>query len=81
MEIKIVTPKVNVYLKKHSLGTKWRKAVKLFEHDIKYPSLQTELLEPKEEMIYSFRIDKKYRAIFVIKDNVAYVFRITNHYK
>ncbi len=81
MEIKIVTRKVNIYIKKHLLEAKWRKTVKLFELDIKYPSLETELLEPKEEMIYSFRIDKKYRAMFMIKNNVAYVFRITNHYK
>jgi len=81
MEIKVVTPKINIYLKKHLLQKKWQKAVALFEMNIKHPSLETELLEPKEEMIYSFRIDKKYRALFVIKNNMAFVFRVTNHYK
>ena len=81
MEIRIVTAKIDIYLKKHLLENKWKKAVKLFELDIKYPSLETELLEPKEEMIYAFRIDKKYRAMFMIKNNMAYVFRVTNHYK
>ena len=81
MEIKVVTPKVHGYLKTHSLLSKWDKAVCLFESNIKHPSLKTELMEPKEEMIYSFRIDRKYRALFMIKNNVAYVFRVTNHYK
>lgn len=81
MEIKVVSPKVYRYLDKHKLLSKWYKAVILFESNIKHPSLNTELLEPKNEMIYSFRVDKKYRALFVIKDNKAFVFRVTNHYK
>lgn len=81
MEIKIVTPKVNIYIIKHLLQKKWGKSVALFESNFKNPSLGTELLEPKQEMIYSFRINRKYRALFVIKDNVALVFRITNHYR
>ena len=81
MEIKVVTPKVYRYLKAHSLEGKWKKAVFLFELDIRHPSLNTELMEPKEEMIYSFRVDRKYRALFMIRDNVAYVFRVTNHYR
>ena len=81
MEIQVVTPKVYNYLKTRVLLGKWNKAVYLFESNIKHPSLKTELMEPKEEMIYSFRIDRKYRALFIIKNNVAYVFRVTNHYK
>ncbi len=81
MEIEIVTLKVNVYIKKHLLINKWKKAIALFKTNFKHPSLNTELLEPKEEMIYSFRIDKKYRALFVIKNNTAFVFRVTNHYR
>jgi hypothetical protein len=30
-----------------------------------HSSLNTELLEPKHRLIYSFRIDKKYRALFI----------------
>ncbi|MBI5003832.1 hypothetical protein HZC00_01940 [Candidatus Kaiserbacteria bacterium] len=81
MEIKIVTPKVSAYIRTHELGDKWEKARVLFEGDIRHPSLHTELMEPKDEMIYSFRVDKKYRALFVIKDTIALVFRITNHYR
>ena len=81
MEIKVVTPKVYRYLKVHILEDKWEKAVSLFKSNIRHPSLHTELIEPKEEMVYSFRVDRKYRALFMIKDNTAYVFRVTNHYK
>lgn len=81
MEIKIVTSKVFRYLKAHNLDDKWKKAVSLFESNIKHPSLNTELMEPKEEMIYSFRVNRKYRALFMTKNNTAFVFRITNHYR
>ena len=81
MEVKVVTPKVYRYLKTHIILNKWNKAVSLFESNVRHPSLHTELLEPKEEMVYSFRIDKKYRALFMINNNIAYVFRVTNHYK
>ncbi|MDP2788683.1 MAG: hypothetical protein Q8O46_01345 [bacterium] len=81
MEIKIVTPKVWRYIVLHRLESKWSKCVVLFSNNPKHPSLHTELLEPKEEMIFSFRLDKKYRALFMIKNTTAFVFRITNHYK
>lgn len=53
----------------------------LFESNIKHPSLHTELLQPQSSGIYSFRIDKKYRALFFIADDAVEVFAITNHYK
>jgi len=53
----------------------------LFKDNIGHPSLNTELLNPKSRGIYSFRIDKKYRALFFISDGEAEVFQITNHYK
>ena len=81
MEIKVVTAKVFRYINSHGLSKKWQKAVLLFESDIRHPSLHTELLEPREEMVFSFRIDRKYRALFMVKNNIAYVFRVTNHYK
>ncbi len=81
MEIKIVTPKIVRYIEAHGLKKKWEKTLDLFSMNPRHPSLHTELLEPKEEMIFSFRIDIKYRALFVIKNGVALVFRVTNHYK
>ncbi len=81
MEVKVVSQKIYIYLDKHGLLLKWHKAVFLFEENIHHPSLHTELLEPKEEKIYSFRIDRKYRALFVVHDKKALVFRVTNHYQ
>lgn len=81
MEIKIVTPKVRRYIIVHGLQSKWTKSEALFKENPKHPSLHTELLEPKEEMIFSFRLDKKYRALFMIKNSTALVFRVTNHYR
>ena len=70
------------YIFKLSLQKKWEKAKENFETDIRHPSLNTELLEPRWRGIYSFRLDKKYRALFFItKNGAAEVFQITNHYK
>ncbi len=68
------------FISNHNLITKWDKQKKLFEENIKHPSLRVKILEPKSRGVYSFRIDKKYRALFTVKDNKAYIFRITNHY-
>lgn len=70
------------YLKKHNLTAKFNKAKELFEMDPLYPSLHVELLEPKHRLIYSFRLDRKYRALFIYtgKDEIEIV-AFTNHYK
>ena len=69
------------YLTVRHLEKKWKKARLFFERDIRHPSLETELLEPRWRGFYSFRIDKKYRALFLIRDGEAEIFKITNHYK
>ena len=69
------------YLRARKLEKKWDKARVLFERDMRYPSLATELLEPRWRGIYSCRIDKKYRALFFIRNAKAEVFSIMNHYK
>lgn len=43
---------------------KVRKQFRLFIENLFHPSLHTEKLEPKSSNIWSFRIDKNYRAIF-----------------
>ena len=73
-------------LKKSSVykwkSKKYEKAKKLFENDTFYPSLNTELLEPKDRLIYSFRLDRKYRALFIyIRKNEIEIITFTNHYK
>ena len=82
MIIKILRDDLDEYLKKHNLNKKYLKAKKLFENDPFYPSLSTELLEPKDRLIYSFRLDRKYRVIFIYTDtNIVEILTITNHYK
>ena len=82
MRLLPLRPDLRSYLKAHQLTEKWDKAKALFENDIRHPSLHLELLEPHWHGIYSFRLDRKYRATFFIKHpDVAEVFAITNHYK
>lgn len=70
------------YIQKHGLSKKWEKAKKLFEGDPSHPSLNTELLEPKHHLIYSFRIDKKYRALFIcLPDGNIEIIAVTKHYR
>jgi len=82
MVIKPLKPRLERFLRDRGLVAKWAKAKKLFEKDIRHTSLNIELLEPKWRAIYSFRLDRKYRALFFIgKDGFVEVLQITNHYK
>ena len=70
------------YLHKHSLWQKWLKAKRLFEQNPLHNSLNAELLEPPERHIYSFGIDRKYRALFIsLPDTRIEVIAVTNHYR
>ena len=82
MKIKPLRVDLLEYILKHHLQKKWDKSVRLFELNIRHPSLNTEILEPHWRGIYSFRLDSKYRALFFITpQGEAEVFQITNHYK
>lgn len=73
---------IQEYIKQHGLAKKWGKIKKLFEENPRHPSLHTELLAPKENLIYSFRLDKKYRAIFLVhEDKSIEIINITKHYR
>lgn len=70
------------YLVKRGLIKKFEKQVKLFQINPFYPSLETELLEPKHLRFWSFRVDKKYRAVFIFREkNVVEIINVNNHYK
>lgn len=70
------------YLKNHRLVKKYEKAKLLFEENPFHPSLNMELLEPKHRLLYSFRLDRKYRVIFAyIERETIEVIALTNHYK
>jgi hypothetical protein len=81
-KISELRPDLHEYLNAHGLTKKWQKAKALFEKNPSHKSLNTELLEPKHRAIYSFRLDKQYRALFVhLGGGVIEVFAITKHYR
>lgn len=81
MKIRPLRKDLADYLATHNLTAKYQKTSKLLQQNIKHPSLNTELLEPKKHGIYSFRIDLKYRALFFIDGSEIEVFKVTNHYR
>ena len=73
---------IKEYIQRHGISKKWEKAKRLFENNPFHPSLNTELLEPKHRLIYSFRIDKKYRVIFIcLPEDKVEVIAATKHYR
>lgn len=82
MRILPLHSEIKEYLKKHNLEKKIDKQIKLFQENPFYPSLETELLEPKQMRIWSFRIDRKYRAIFIFHEkDLIEIIEVNNHYK
>jgi len=70
------------YLKKRKLEKKFAKQKNLFEKNPFYPGLETELLEPKKMRIWSFRIDRKYRAIFIFRErDIIEIIEVNKHYQ
>ena len=66
MKIRPLKNKLQKYAVPHYLTKKLVKQIQLFEQNPNHPSLNMEKLAPKEFGLYSFRIDRKYRAIFHI---------------
>ena len=82
MEIKPLRKDLEDYLKNHQLEKKWQKILKYLQDNPSHPSLDLELLEPRWRGIYSFRLNRKYRALFFMApEGKIEVFRITKHYK
>ncbi|OGG57643.1 hypothetical protein A2765_05890 [Candidatus Kaiserbacteria bacterium RIFCSPHIGHO2_01_FULL_56_24] len=81
MKILLLRADQEEFLKRRNLLRKYEKQKKLFEENIFHPSLNFELLEPKHLQIYSFRIDRKYRAIFIFMEpDVVEIVDVNNHY-
>lgn len=81
MKVKSLHLDLLKYLETRNLKKKWDKQVSIFLKDPRHPSLHTEILSPRERKIYSFRIDQKYRAIFVIRGDEAEIIDINDHYQ
>jgi plasmid maintenance system killer protein len=70
------------YLKTRNLLKRFGKQKLIFEANPFHPSLNTEILEPKYLKIYSFRVNRQYRAIFIYCENGnVEIVDINNHYK
>ena len=82
MKILPIHSDIEKYIKEHNLERKLGKQKQLFEQNPFYPSLATELLEPKRMKIWSFRINGKYRAIFIfLERDIIEIIDVNNHYK
>lgn len=82
MKILPLHSEIENYLKKRNLKKKFEKQKKLFEQNPFHPGLETELLEPKKMRIWSFRVNHKYRAIFIFrKKDIIEVIDVNNHYQ
>lgn len=82
MKILPLHSELKEYLKARQLDRKFKKQTNLFIEDPFHPGLRTELLEPRRMKIWSFRIDRKYRALFVfIERDIIEIIDINDHYQ
>ncbi len=82
MKVKTLKPKLSKFVTTHSISTKLSKQIQVLEENPKHPSLNTEKLQPKELGLYSFRIDRKYRAIFhILSTGEIEIVDINDHYQ
>lgn len=81
MLIKKLRPDLEKKIIRYGLREKFAKAKALFEGNPGHPSLHTELLEPKQFKIYSFRMDRKFRALFIITPGGVELTDINLHYQ
>lgn len=70
------------YVRKHNIEKKLYKQISIIRENINHPSLHVELLEPKHLRFFSFRIDRKYRAIFIFRNKETIeILNVTDHYR
>lgn len=82
MKILSLHSEIEEYLTERNIEKKFDKQRKLFEKNPFHPGLKTELLEPRKMRIWSFRIDRKYRAIFIFRDkNTVEIIDVNPHYQ
>lgn len=82
MEILRLKKRLTHYLVKHNIIDRFEKQKSLFEKNPFHPSLHTEILVPKHLNIYSFRITRRYRAIFIYrKHSTIEIIDINDHYQ
>ena len=82
MRILPLHPDIVAYIQKRELRRKFTKQLLFLQENMHHPSLGVELLEPRSMRIYSFRVDKKYRAVFIFRDSSTIeVIDVNDHYQ
>lgn len=82
MKVNPLKDRLVIYVTRHNLTRKLNKQIKLLEENSNHPSLNTEKLEPKDFNLYSFRIDRKYRAVFsIIEADEIEIIDVNDHYQ
>jgi Txe/YoeB family toxin of Txe-Axe toxin-antitoxin module len=82
MEVFPLHPEIVEHAAQRGLAKKLAKQLALFRNNPFHPGLETELLESRHLRIWSFRLDKKYRAIFIFRDaNSVEIIDVNNHYR
>ena len=69
------------YLRKHGLEKRFNRQLSILQDNFRHPSLHTEILEPRSRKVYSFRIDIRYRVIFVVRKGEIEIIDINDHYQ
>lgn len=82
MEALPLKSRLAAFLQKRNLTARFYKQLDVFKSNPFHPGLHTEILEPKHLRIYSFRITRIYRAIFIYcGSNIIEIIDINNHYQ
>ena len=82
MQIYPLKKRILKFLAKHGIAGRFEKRILLFSKNPFHPSLHTEVLEPKHFNIYSFRITRNFRAIFIYRGSSSIeIIDINNHYQ
>jgi len=82
MNVLPLHPEIVAYVKRRQLAKKLERRISAFEKNPFHPSLHTELLEPKRMRMWSFRIDRLYRAIFIFREkDTIEILDVNNHYQ
>ncbi len=82
MRISALHPEIVAYVKARRLGKKFEKQLAFLKENVRHPGLRVELLEPKHLRLWSFRIDKRYRAIFIFRDHeTVEIIDVNDHYQ
>lgn len=78
-----IDKEIMLQVKKHNLEKKFIKCCNLLKENLQHPGLHIEVLEPKNREIHSFRLDLKYRVIFMFRKEktLVEILAITNHYR